>query len=263
MESAVTTPPESITPPYVPDIVLLTMILLPEVNSEILVPAERVRTPERVFRLVTPPLLPPPVDPDTPITIVFPDVYSEILVPAERVMAPEREFSVVTPPLLPPPVDPDTPITILFPDVYSEILVPAVRVMAPDSEFRLATPEATPPVYGTPLIVRDVALIFWFWNIIPPTEWGRVGSVVVNVPVMTVKFPLLSNFNRCVSVPPVQKTRFVSPPNAPIWISTFPTVVGSPFTKNEFELDVYPDVVITMVDLNCDDPFTTRENPGN
>jgi hypothetical protein len=26
---------------------------------------------------------------------------------------------------------------------------------------------------------------------------------------------------------------------------------------------VYPDVVITIDDLNCDDPFTTKENPGN
>lgn len=160
MAYAVTIFDESITPPYVPDIVLLTMILLPEVNSEILVPAERVRTPERVFRLVTPPLL-PPVDPDTPITILFPDVYSEILAPAVRVTAPEREFSVVTPLLmLLPPVDPDTPITIVFPDVYSEILVPAVRVMAPDSEFILSTPAAAPAVYGTPLIVRDAALMF-------------------------------------------------------------------------------------------------------
>ena len=215
MDSAVTVFDESITPPYVPETVDSILILFPDLPIEILLPATRVMAPDRVFRLVTPPLV-PPVDPDTPMTIVFPDVYSEIFVPAERVMAPEREFSVVTPPLmLLPPVDPDTPITILFPEVYSEILVPAVRVMAPDSEFILSTPAAAPAVYGTPLIVRDAALIFWFWNIIPPTEWGRVGSVVLNVPVITVKFPLLSNFSRCVRVPPAQKTRFVLPPKDP------------------------------------------------
>ena len=56
---------------------------------------------------------------------------------------------------------------------------------------------------------------------------------------------------------------FVFVPNAPTWISTFPTVVGTEFTKKEFEFAVYADVVIMIDDLNWDDPLTTRENPGN
>jgi hypothetical protein len=189
--------------------------LLPTLPNEILVPPIRARSPVAPQMDVTP----PPVNPDTLITIlpVFPVLDSEILVPATSVTAPEIVFRVVTPPLLLPPVDPDTPMTILFPEVYSEMLVPAVKMTFPDSVlFMVATPAATPPVYGTPLILRDPALMFWFWNVIPPTEWARVESVVVNFPFMTVKFPLLSSFSRCVRVPPVQTYKFVFPPNAPI-----------------------------------------------
>ena len=168
--------------------------LLPILPNEILVPPIRARAPVAPQMDVTPLL-----NPDTLITIllVFPVLDREILVPATRVTAPEIVFRVVTPPLLLPPVDPDTPMTILFPEVYSEMFVPAVRVTVPDSEFTLATPAATPPAYGTPLMLRDPALMFWFWNVIPPTEWARVESVVVNFPFMTVKFPLLSNLSRC------------------------------------------------------------------
>ena len=186
--------------------------LLPILPNEILVPPIRARAPVAPQMDVTPLL-----NPDTLITIllVFPVLDREILVPATRVTAPEIVFRVVTPLL--PPVEPETPITILFPEAYSEMLVPAVKMTFPDSVlFTVATPAATPPAYGTPLMLRDPALMFWFWNVIPPTEWARVESVVVNFPFMTVKFPLLSSFSRCVRVPPVQTYKFVFPPKAPI-----------------------------------------------